>query len=121
MWMPLEHRHLVQGGKIYETASHDKEIVTVECPIADNILPAKTAKQGLKRVTWTASFRGIDRSQDWLHFFRPIQNRFRVVKRMKGWMLKIAHGHEQYRLADKRVLHDQNYQILPQKGIHNLC
>ena len=56
MWMPLEHHHLVQGGKIFETESHDKDIVTVKRPIADAILPAVNCEKCQKRATWTASF-----------------------------------------------------------------
>ncbi len=66
MWMPLAYHHLIQGGKNFETESHDKDIVTVKRPIAGALLPAANREKCQKRATWTASFRGVNRGQDWL-------------------------------------------------------
>jgi len=48
MLMLQAHRHPVQGGKIYETADHDKGIATVEHPTTDTTLLAVNLETGSK-------------------------------------------------------------------------
>ena len=50
-----------------------------------------------------ARFRGINKGQDRLNF-RPIQNRFRVVKLMESTIVKLARGDKKFRLAGGRFL-----------------
>ena len=46
--MLQEHRRPVQGGKTYETAGHDKGIVTVEHPTIDTTPPSSKPRNKVK-------------------------------------------------------------------------
>ena len=45
--------------------------------------------------------------EHWLNF-RPVQNCFRVVKRMKRTMVKLARGDKKLRLGGERFLHGKS-------------